>query len=73
MNNLRHNNVAEYIMSSKDDTVTKNMGLEDANMQHIDEDLHRRQLPIYGRETMRRLFASNLLKSGMQGLGTEID
>ncbi|KAG9155900.1 hypothetical protein Leryth_004149 [Lithospermum erythrorhizon] len=38
----------------------------------IDEDLHSRQLAVYGRETMRRLFASNVLVSGMQGLGAEI-
>lgn len=38
----------------------------------IDEDLHSRQLAVYGRETMRRLFASNILVSGMQGLGAEI-
>ncbi|KAG8377063.1 hypothetical protein BUALT_Bualt09G0129100 [Buddleja alternifolia] len=40
--------------------------------QEIDEDLHSRQLAVYGRETMRRLFASNILVSGMQGLGAEI-
>ncbi|KAI4340338.1 hypothetical protein MLD38_025187 [Melastoma candidum] len=38
----------------------------------IDEDLHSRQLAVYGRETMRRLVASNVLVSGMQGLGAEI-
>ncbi|MCD9645786.1 E1 ubiquitin-activating protein [Datura stramonium] len=38
----------------------------------IDEDLHSRQLAVYGRETMRRLFASNVLISGLQGLGAEI-
>lgn len=38
----------------------------------IDEDLHSRQLAVYGRETMRRLFASNVLVSGLQGLGAEI-
>ncbi|XP_038718475.1 ubiquitin-activating enzyme E1 1-like isoform X2 [Tripterygium wilfordii] len=42
------------------------------NQQDIDEDLHSRQLAVYGRETMRRLFASNILVSGMQGLGAEI-
>ncbi|XP_076904023.1 ubiquitin-activating enzyme E1 1-like [Bidens hawaiensis] len=50
----------------------KRMGLEDVNMQDIDEDLHSRQLAVYGRETMRRLFASNVLISGLQGLGAEI-
>lgn len=43
-----------------------------AQVQEIDEDLHSRQLAVYGRETMRRLFASNILISGMQGLGAEI-
>ncbi|CAA2967353.1 ubiquitin-activating enzyme E1 1-like [Olea europaea subsp. europaea] len=38
----------------------------------IDEDLHSRQLAVYGRETMRRLFASNILVSGLQGLGAEV-
>ncbi|XP_071717337.1 ubiquitin-activating enzyme E1 1-like [Rutidosis leptorrhynchoides] len=48
------------------------MGFEDVNKQDIDEDRHSRQLAVYGRETMRRLFASNVLISGMQGLGAEI-
>ncbi|OMP02411.1 Molybdenum cofactor biosynthesis, MoeB [Corchorus olitorius] len=43
----------------------------DANHNDIDEDLHSRQLGVYGRETMRRLCASNVLISGMQGLGAE--
>ena len=40
--------------------------------QEIDEDLHSRQRAVYGRDTMRRMFASNVLISGMQGLGAEI-
>ncbi|TYG58817.1 hypothetical protein ES288_D08G252700v1 [Gossypium darwinii] len=48
------------------------MAPRDANHNDIDEDLHSRQLAVYGRETMRRLFASNILISGMQGLGAEI-
>ncbi|XP_038707355.1 ubiquitin-activating enzyme E1 1-like isoform X1 [Tripterygium wilfordii] len=44
----------------------------DISPQDIDEDLHSRQLAVYGRETMRRLFASNVIVSGMQGLGAEI-
>ncbi|CAN6842464.1 unnamed protein product [Brassica oleracea] len=43
-----------------------------SNRPEIDEDLHSRQLAVYGRETMRRLFASNVLVSGMHGLGAEI-
>ncbi|KAH9662051.1 ubiquitin-activating enzyme E1 1 [Citrus sinensis] len=48
------------------------MTLGNSNQTDIDEDLHSRQLAVYGRETMRRLFASNILVSGMQGLGAEI-
>ncbi|KDP22845.1 hypothetical protein JCGZ_00432 [Jatropha curcas] len=48
------------------------MTLGNGNSQDIDEDLHSRQLAVYGRETMRRLFASNILVSGLQGLGAEI-
>lgn len=48
------------------------MALGDSNPSEIDEDLHSRQLAVYGRETMRRLFASSVLVSGMQGLGVEI-
>ncbi|KAG8371515.1 hypothetical protein BUALT_Bualt13G0095600 [Buddleja alternifolia] len=48
------------------------MAFDDGRPGDIDEDLHSRQLAVYGRETMRRLFASNVLVSGMQGLGVEI-
>ncbi|KAL3850578.1 hypothetical protein ACJIZ3_012460 [Penstemon smallii] len=52
-------------------TITE-MAFDNGNQRDIDEDLHSRQLAVYGRETMRRLFASNVLVSGMQGLGVEI-
>ncbi|KAL4189619.1 hypothetical protein AMTRI_Chr08g208050 [Amborella trichopoda] len=48
------------------------MALDDGNPPDIDEDLHSRQLAVYGRETMRRLFGANVLVSGMQGLGAEV-
>jgi len=48
------------------------MALGVSHPGEIDEDLHSRQLAVYGRETMRRLFASSVLISGMQGLGVEI-
>lgn len=38
----------------------------------IDEDLHSRQLAVYGRETMRRLAGAHILISGMKGLGVEV-
>lgn len=38
----------------------------------IDEQLHSRQLAVYGRDTMRRLAGANVFISGMKGLGLEI-
>jgi ubiquitin-activating enzyme E1 len=38
----------------------------------IDENLHSRQLAVYGREVMRRMAASSALISGANGLGVEI-
>ncbi|XAR58887.1 hypothetical protein NMG60_11014456 [Bertholletia excelsa] len=58
--------------NSNSSSLVPNMALGDGNPTDIDEDLHSRQLAVYGRETMRRLFASNVLVSGMQGLGAEI-
>eukprot|EP00204_Picochlorum_oklahomense_P004773 CAMPEP_0118805362 /NCGR_PEP_ID=MMETSP1161-20130426/27184_1 /TAXON_ID=249345 /ORGANISM="Picochlorum oklahomensis, Strain CCMP2329" /LENGTH=56 /DNA_ID=CAMNT_0006734313 /DNA_START=69 /DNA_END=236 /DNA_ORIENTATION=+ len=46
-------------------------GVGNANVE-IDEDLHSRQLAVYGKESMRRLAASNVLIVGMSGLGVEI-
>ena len=38
----------------------------------IDEDLHSRQLAVYGRDSMRRLAASQVLIVGLDGLGVEV-
>eukprot|EP00197_Chlamydomonas_leiostraca_P014632 CAMPEP_0202866272 /NCGR_PEP_ID=MMETSP1391-20130828/7292_1 /ASSEMBLY_ACC=CAM_ASM_000867 /TAXON_ID=1034604 /ORGANISM="Chlamydomonas leiostraca, Strain SAG 11-49" /LENGTH=1026 /DNA_ID=CAMNT_0049546205 /DNA_START=133 /DNA_END=3213 /DNA_ORIENTATION=+ len=38
----------------------------------IDENLHSRQLAVYGREVMKRMAASSVLISGANGLGVEI-
>ncbi|KDD76049.1 ThiF family protein, partial [Helicosporidium sp. ATCC 50920] len=38
----------------------------------IDEDLHSRQLAVYGRESMTRMAASSILISGLSGLGVEV-
>lgn len=38
----------------------------------IDEDLHSRQLAVYGRDSMRRLAASQVLVIGLDGLGVEV-
>ena len=40
--------------------------------QDIDEDLHSRQLAVYGRDSMRRLAASQILILGANGLGVEV-
>ncbi|KAE8099133.1 hypothetical protein FH972_017137 [Carpinus fangiana] len=67
-NNNNNKNVNDTIEDGNDNI----MALGNGNSPDIDEDLHSRQLAVYGRETMRRLFASNVLVSGMQGLGAEI-
>ncbi|CAI9761300.1 unnamed protein product [Fraxinus pennsylvanica] len=57
---------------SREEPSITEMAFDVGKSHDIDEDLHSRQLAVYGRETMRRLFASNVLVSGMQGLGAEI-
>ncbi|EEC82734.1 hypothetical protein OsI_27435 [Oryza sativa Indica Group] len=52
--------------------VAQNGSTNGVVVPEIDEDLHSRQLAVYGRETMRRLFASHVLVSGLNGLGAEI-
>ncbi|KAL2899318.1 Ubiquitin-activating enzyme E1 2 [Bienertia sinuspersici] len=68
--NLNSNN--SFTVGNNDSEVPITMARGGGNPQDIDEDLHSRQLAVYGRETMRRLFGSNVLVSGMQGLGAEI-
>lgn len=43
-----------------------------ANNGEIDEDLHSRQLAVYGRDTMRKMASAHILISGLRGLGIEI-
>jgi hypothetical protein len=38
----------------------------------IDENLHSRQLAVYGHAAMRRMAASSVLISGANGLGVEV-
>ena len=54
-------------MSAQDDTN----GHEE-DVIEIDEDLHSRQLAVYGRESMRRMAAASVLVVGLKGLGAEI-
>jgi ubiquitin-activating enzyme E1 len=55
-----------------DEPADDNHTMTTGRAPEIDEDLHSRQLAVYGRETMKRLFASNVLVSGLNGLGAEI-
>lgn len=47
-------------------------GTEGQTNMDIDEDLHSRQLAVYGRETMRKMAAARVLICGMNGLGAEV-
>lgn len=71
-NNSSSTNGSSSGSKSDREPSLKDMAFDDGNPHDIDEDLHSRQLAVYGRETMRRLFSSNVLVSGMQGLGAEI-
>lgn len=42
------------------------------SLMEIDEDLHSRQLAVYGRESMRRMAAASVLIVGLKGLGAEV-
>ncbi|PPD78795.1 hypothetical protein GOBAR_DD24257 [Gossypium barbadense] len=64
------NNSSSHSSSSVVEPSIMTLGY--AKHNDIDEDLYSLQLAVCGRETMRRLFASNILISGMQGLGAEI-
>ncbi|PIK48010.1 putative ubiquitin-like modifier-activating enzyme 1 [Apostichopus japonicus] len=57
-----HNNT-----NSSDPTMAKN-----GNSGEIDEGLYSRQLYVLGHEAMKRMGLSNVLISGMKGLGIEI-
>jgi ubiquitin-activating enzyme E1 len=50
---------------------TMNNGTAAQGGAEIDEDLHSRQLAVYGRESMRRLMQANVLIVGALGLGVE--
>ena len=72
-NSNTNNNIhSDNSLAKEEQEHTFTMALGDDNPADIDEDLHSRQLAVYGRDTMRRLFASNVLVSGLQGLGAEI-
>lgn len=48
------------------------MTRSDASVGELDEDLHSRQLAVYGRDSMRKMAAAQVVILGMNGLGVEI-
>lgn len=57
---------------SAEGEAKRNRSMADGTAVQIDEDLHSRQLAVYGRETMRRLAGARVLVAGMNGLGVEV-
>ncbi|KAK6927132.1 Ubiquitin-activating enzyme E1, FCCH domain [Dillenia turbinata] len=60
-NNIANNSNSNSSNNYSSSSFEVNNAMGDRNPPDIDEDLHSRQLAVYGRETMRRLFASNIL------------
>ncbi|GFR51131.1 hypothetical protein Agub_g13484 [Astrephomene gubernaculifera] len=59
--------------SAKKPTMSKSGAPDGGPGQvEIDENLHSRQLAVYGREAMKRMATSSVLISGLNGLGVEV-
>jgi hypothetical protein len=61
---------AEETDAQEPDSKRQKMG--NGHDMAIDEDLHSRQLAVYGREAFKRLASATVLVSGLNGLGVEI-
>ena len=53
-------------------TTLSTSGKATGDMDGIDDDLYSRQLYVLGHDAMRKIVATNVLISGMKGLGVEI-
>ncbi|KAG2427387.1 hypothetical protein HYH02_014607 [Chlamydomonas schloesseri] len=53
-------------------TMSSKGGAADGAHVEIDENLHSRQLAVYGREAMKRMATSSVLICGANGLGVEV-
>lgn len=53
-------------------TMSAKGGAADGAHVEIDENLHSRQLAVYGREAMKRMATSSVLICGANGLGVEV-
>eukprot|EP01025_Chloroclados_australasicus_P042612 TRINITY_DN4529_c0_g2_i3.p1 TRINITY_DN4529_c0_g2~~TRINITY_DN4529_c0_g2_i3.p1 ORF type:complete len:190 (-),score=25.36 TRINITY_DN4529_c0_g2_i3:233-802(-) len=49
-----------------------NKDIQNGSVVNIDEDLHSRQLAVYGKESMRKMANANILICGLKGVGVEI-
>ena len=65
---------AHHVLVANEQTPIGVVSLSDIVnvLRGIDEDLHSRQLAVYGRSAMKRLAVTNVLISGLSGLGAEI-
>lgn len=72
MTKRSHGIVEDFDSAKKQKTMNNGTHIERDDGQEIDEDLHSRQLAVYGRESMRRLMQANVLIVGALGLGAEI-
>lgn len=59
-------------MAKKKKMATGSADNGQATAAEIDENLHSRQLAVYGREVMKRMAQSSVLITGLNGLGVEI-
>jgi ubiquitin-activating enzyme E1 len=64
--NLSGNGNASSIAPTLSNAAAGIAGME------LDEDLHSRQIAVYGREGMKRMSGASILVSGANGLGVEI-
>ena len=62
---------SEVPLAAKKSKLSDFKPVEKQHAMQIDEDLHSRQLAVYGRASMRRMAASDILICGAQGLGVE--
>ena len=60
------------MMTDETTTTTEDGVTATATAMEIDEDLHSRQLAVYGRDSFRRLARARALVIGARGLGVEI-
>ncbi|XP_074598481.1 ubiquitin-like activating enzyme 1 [Brevipalpus obovatus] len=71
-NNNNNNSTSVGIRSSSSSNMAQNGSATNTSGGDIDESLYSRQLYVLGHEAMRKMAYSDVLISGMRGLGVEI-